>query len=411
MRAPTEDDVTTTLDRSWSCYPEVPENPRRRFLRSLAIAAAGASVGFRGRVASAQDAVAVDENVLSTEDVVAFPEGAVRLNFNENPIGPSPRAIAAILEDGLRESNRYSYVDPLRKEIARRNGVGAENVLMGCGSTEFLQIAPWTFLRKGGRLVLAKPTYSWCAGVARVMGAEVTEVPLQSDGAIALEAMKRAISAINKDTRLVYVANPDNPTGASLPLGAIEDLANALPEGAVLLVDEAYVDFLPQGESSVSLVRKGAPVIVARTFSKAFGLAGLRLGYVIAPTNLIEPLKLLWTLDMGVNSAANAGGLGALSDQAHVDRYVKLVDDGLAYLRSGLSELGVKSLPHRAPFFMADLGREAAPVVLALAREKVYVRDGKSWEMPTHLRISVGLPDENRIFLEKLHGALSGRRG
>jgi len=401
MRAPTEDDVTIHLDRTWSCYPDGPEAPRRRFLRSLAMAAAGASVGFR-RIASAQDA-AVDESALSTEDVVAFPEGAVRLNFNENPIGPSPRAIAAILEDGLGESNRYSYVDPLRKEIARRNGVGAENILMGCGSTEFLQIAPWTFLRKGGRLVLAKPTYSWCAGVARVMGAEVTEVSLRADGTIDLEAMKRTIGP---DTRLVYVANPDNPTGASLSLAAIENLSQSLPEGAVLLVDEAYVDFLPKGETSASLVRKGAPVIVARTFSKAFGLAGLRLGYVIAPTNLIEPLKLLWTLDMGVNAAANVGGLAALSDQAHVDRYVKLVDDGLAYLRSGLSELGVKSLPHRAPFFMADLGREAAPVVLALAREKVYVRDGKSWEMPTHLRISVGLPDENRVFLEKLRGAL-----
>ena len=404
MQTLTEDDVTTELNRTWSCYPHGPEIPRRRFLRSLAMAAAGASVGFR-RIASAQDAapVELDESVLSTEDVVAFPEGAVRLNFNENPTGPSPRAIAAILEDGLGESNRYSFVDPLRKEIARRNGVEAGNVLMGCGSTEFLQIAPWTFLRKGGRLVLAKPTYSWCAGVARVMGADVTEVPLQADGTIDIDGMKRAIGP---DTRLVYVANPDNPTGASLPLAAIENLSQSLPEGAVLLVDEAYVDFLRKGESSVALVRKGAPVVVARTFSKAFGLAGMRLGYVVAPTNLIEPLKLLWTLDMGVNAAANVGGLAALSDQAHVDRYVKLVDDGLAYLRSGLSELGVKSLPHRAPFFMADLGREAAPVVRALAREKVYVRDGKSWEMPTHLRISVGLPDENRIFLEKLRAAL-----
>jgi len=401
MMPATEDDVTTHLDRTWSCYPHGPHIPRRRFLRSLALAAAGASIGFR-RIASAQDA-AVDESVLSTEDVVAFPEGAVRLNFNENPIGPSPSAIAAILEDGLGESNRYSFVDPLRKEIARRNGVEAGNVLMGCGSTEFLQIAPWTFLRKGGRLVLAKPTYSWCAGVARVMGAEVTEVPLLADGTVDLDGMKRAIGP---DTRLVYLANPDNPTGASLPLAAIENLSQSLPDGAVLLVDEAYVDFLPKGESSVSLVRNGAPVVVARTFSKAFGLAGMRLGYVMAPTNLIEPLKLLWTLDMGVNAAANVGGLAALSDQAHVDRYVKLVDDGLAYLRSGLSELGVKSLPHRAPFFMADLRREAAPVVLALAREKVYVRDGKSWEMPTYLRISIGRPDENRIFLEKLREAL-----
>jgi histidinol-phosphate aminotransferase len=385
------------LDRSWSCYPQGPEPSRRRFLRSLAVAA----VSLPG-VVSAQNA-AVDEDVLSTEDVVAFPEGAVRLNFNENPLGPSPAAIAAIRADGLGGSNRYSYVDPLTRDIARRNGVSEENVLMGCGSTEFLQIAPWTFLRKGGRLVLAKPTYSWCAGVARVMEREVTEVPLEANGTLDLEKMTKAIGP---DTRLVYVANPDNPTGASLPLEAIERLVKALPDGAVLLADEAYVDFLPEDGSAVSLVRKGAPVIVARTFSKAFGLAGLRLGYVVAPKNLIEELKLLWTLDMGVNSAANAGGIAALADQAHVDRYVKMVDDGLAYLRAGLAELGVESMPHRAPFFMADLGREAAPVVLALAREKVYVRDGKSWEMPTHLRISVGLPDENRIFLEKLRGTL-----
>ncbi len=393
--------MTIQTDRSWSCYPDGPEMPRRRFLRALAVASAGAAIGISRR-ASAQEA-AVDESVLSTEDVVAFPEGAVRLNFNENPLGPSPRAIAAILENGLGESNRYSYVDPLKREIARRHGVGLENLLLGCGSTEYLQTAPRTFLRKGGRLVLAKPTYSWCAGVARVMGAPVTEVPLLPGGALDVEGMKRAMSP---DTRLVYIANPDNPTGASLALDAVEGLTQALPEGAVLLVDEAYYNFLPQGETSISLVRRGAPVVVARTFSKAFGLAGLRLGYVVAPKNLIDELKLLWTLDMGVNAAANAGGLEALSDDEHVDRYVKLVDEGLAYLRAGLSELGVKSFPHRAPFFMADLAREAAPVVLALAREKVYVRDGKSWEMPAHLRISVGLPEENRIFLEKLRSAL-----
>jgi histidinol-phosphate aminotransferase len=215
--------------------------------------------------------------------------------------------------------------------------------------------------------------------------------------------MKRAFGA---DTRLAYIANPDNPTGASVPVDVVEDLVKALPEGAALLVDEAYYNFLPGAQSSVSLVGKGAPVVVARTFSKAFGLAGLRLGYVVAPKKLIDELKLLWTLDMGVNAAANAGGLAALSDQAHIDGYVKLIDEGLDTLRSGLSELGVQSLPHRAPFFMAELGREAAPVVLALAREKVYVRDGKAWEMPTRLRISVGLPDENRVFLEKLRGAL-----
>jgi histidinol-phosphate aminotransferase len=392
-------------ERSWSCYPYGIDLPRRRFLRSLAIAAAGASVGLRSVRAAPQDAApsSVDEDVLSTENVVAFPEGSVRLNFNENPLGPAPRALAAIREHGLGDANRYPYAVPLTKELARRNGVGAENVLLGCGSTEFLQVAPWTYLRKGGRLVLAKPTYSWCAGVAKVMGAEVTEVPLEPGGTLDVDGMKRAIG---RDTRLVYIASPDNPSGAHVPLDAIGEIANALPAGAALLVDEAYVDFLQKGQSAVALVQKGAPVIVARTFSKAFGLAGLRLGYVVAPKERIEELKLLWTLDMGVNTAANAGALEALQDHEHVDRYVKLVDDGLSYLRSGLSDMGIESYRHRAPFFLADLGREAAPVVRALALEKVYVRDGKSWEMPTYLRISVGLAEENRIFLEKLQGAL-----
>src|SRR5262245_449367 len=129
--------MNARLDRSWSCYPYGPEPSRRRFLRSLAVAA----VGLPGVVSAAQNA-AVDDDVLSTEDVLAFPKGSVRLNFNENPLGPSPRAIAAIREDGLGGSNRYSYVDPLTREIAKRNGVSEENVLMGCGSTEFLQIAP-----------------------------------------------------------------------------------------------------------------------------------------------------------------------------------------------------------------------------------------------------------------------------
>ena len=154
------------------------------------------------------------------------------------------------------------------------------------------------------------------------------------------------------------------------------------------------------------MVKKGAPIIVARTFSKAYGLAGLRLGYAISKEEIIEQLKTFWLWDLGINAAVNVAAPAALADRDHVSTYIRTVDEGLDVLRTGLKELGLASLPHRAPFFMVDLGKEAKPVVQALERKRVYVRDGKAWKKPTYLRISVGLASENQAFLEALRQVL-----
>jgi histidinol-phosphate aminotransferase len=380
-------------DRSWTCYPQGASLARRTFLQALAAAAAGASIS---RLGFAQEGAG---EPLPDFPAGGFAKGSVRLNFNENPLGPSPKAIAAVLENGLGESNRYNLIDPLIERIARHHDVSAENVLVGCGSTEFLQFAPWAFLMDGGNIVLPVPTYGWCGGVAKTMGRESIQVPLGPEGTVDVAGLKKAVT---HETRMLYIANPNNPTGAGLTLDEIASLTEALPEGAMLFVDEAYNDFLPEGKSAIELVRRGAPVLVTRTFSKGFGLAGLRLGYAIGSDAVLDKLKSVWWGDLGINTAVHAAAPAALDDTEHVAHYVRTIDSGLQQLKSGLASKGFKPYPHRAPFFMVDLGKPARPLVRALQEKKVYVRDGSSWDMPTFLRVSVGTAEENESFLRTL---------
>jgi histidinol-phosphate aminotransferase len=386
--------MTMGLNRDRSCYPTGTMPARRAFLQTLALAAAGASISRLGFAQQGAD------EPLPLFPAGGFAKGSVRLNFNENPLGPSPKAIAAILENGLRESNRYNLIESTIERIARHHDVPAKNVIVGCGSTEFLQFTPWAFLQDSGNIVLPVPTYDWCGGVAKSMGREVIEVPLGPQGTVDVAALKKAIT---RDTRMLYVANPNNPTGAGIALDDISSLTETLPEGAVFLVDEAYNDFLPGGESALSLVLRGAPVLVTRTFSKGFGLAGLRLGYAIGPDGVLDKLKNVWWGDLGINAAVHAAAPAALDDGEHVARYVRTVDAGLEQLKEGLRARGFKPYPHRAPFFMVDLGVTARPLVKALQERQVYVRDGSSWDMPTFLRVSVGTSEENESFLRSLH--------
>jgi len=196
--------VESENDQSWSCYPQGLMPTRRAFLRTLVAAAATAGASFPS-AAQAQDLSPGDELIPSFPPG-GFPEGSVQLNFNENPLGPSKKAIAAILGNGLEQANRYNYIDPLVDAIARHHGMPSKNVLVGCGSTEFLQFTPWAFLKDGGNIVLPTPSYGWSGGVAETMGRKVVRVPLGRWGAVDTVAMKKAIS---RDTRIVYLANPN----------------------------------------------------------------------------------------------------------------------------------------------------------------------------------------------------------
>jgi histidinol-phosphate aminotransferase len=391
------------MDRSWSCYPDGLQPTRRAFLKTLAVAAAVAGTSFPA-VTSGQGSLPVSEP-LPAFPPGGFPEGSAQLNFNENPLGPSPKVISALLESRFADANRYNYIDPLIEAIANHHDMPFDNVLVGCGSTEFLQFTPWEFLRDGGNLVMPAPTYGWSGLVAESMGRRVVSVPLAGHGVVDTARLEKAI---RRDTRIVYVANPNNPTGVHIPHEEIVSLAEAVPSGAVLIVDQAYHDFLPDGDSAFDLVREGAPVLVLRTFSKAYGMAGLRLGYAIGSDSVLSRLRTVWWGDYGINTAARIAGPVALADRTHVQRYVKLIDDGLVQLRSGLTDLGCKPYPHRAPFFMVDFGRPATELVQSLYEQQIYVRPGDFWGMPNFIRISVGTARDNETFLKAIRGLLAG---
>ncbi len=390
------------VERSWSCYPEGMLPTRRAFLRTLAAAAAAAGAGIA--TAAQDESVVVVDEPIPVFPADGFPAGSVRLNFNENPLGPSPKAITAILEDGFGRANRYNFIEPLVEAIAQNHGVPSRNVLVGCGSTEFLQFAPWAFLADGGSLVLPTPSYGWSAGVAETMGRLVVRVPIGVSGAVDVARLKKAV---RPDTRIVYVANPNNPTGAHIRAAEILALIEALPRGAILMVDQAYHDFLADAGRTIDLVRDGAPVLVLRTFSKAYGLAGIRLGYAIGPDPVLESLGTVWWGDLGINTAALVAGPAALADRGHVQNYVEQVDRGLAQLRSGLEALGLRPYPHRAPFLMVECGRPTDPVVRSLRERRVFIQPGSNWDMPTLIRVSVGTAADNLAFLEALREVLA----
>jgi histidinol-phosphate aminotransferase len=389
--------MESSRDLSWSCYPDGLLPTRRAFLGSLAAAAAAAGTSLPALL-EAEESLPVAEP-LPAFPPGGFPEGSVQLNFNENPLGPSKKVIDALLKSGFADAHRYNYIDPLIEAIAAHVKMPFDNVLVGCGSTEFLQFTPWAFLRDSGSLVMPSPSYSWSDMVAESMGRRVMRVPLADHGVIDTDRLKKAI---RRDTRIVYVANPNNPTGAHIAHEEILALAEALPSRAVLMVDQAYHDFLPDGDRAFDLVRQGAPILILRTFSKAYGLAGLRLGYAIGSDAVLTRLRTVWWGDYGINTASRIAGPVALADQEHVRQYVELIDEGLAQLRAGLSDLGFRPYPHRAPFMTVDFGKPTMAMVRALYEQQIYVRPGAIWGMPNFMRISVGTADDNETFLSAI---------
>ncbi|MFQ6109348.1 MAG: pyridoxal phosphate-dependent aminotransferase, partial [Candidatus Aminicenantales bacterium] len=230
-----------------------------------------------------------------------YPEGAVRLNKNENPLGPSPRALNAMAE-ALHQAHRYTSSQRLIEELASFHSISKDMVLAGCGSTEFLRIAPWTFLRNGGELVTGLQTYQTLIRECRRIGIGVHTLPLGKDFTFDLDYLKKAVS---QATRMVYIVNPNNPTGTCLDFEEVEKFCASLPTPIIVFIDEAYAQFLEdrQQRDGITLVKKGYNVIVSRTFSKVHGLAGMRLGYVVSTASNIEELKKFSLRSMWINKA------------------------------------------------------------------------------------------------------------
>jgi len=322
----------------------------------------------------------------------------VKLASNESPLGPSRRALAAIREaaPGVhRYPDGASYA--LRRRLAAELAVGPEQLVLGAGADELLELLAKAFLGPGDEAVFAWPSFAMYPIVVQGMGARPVAVPLDAGLVHDLPALGRAVGP---RTRVVFVCNPNNPTGTSVGAAAFERFARELPSTTVLAVDEAYADFArrPDFPRSLELVGQRPGTIVLRTFSKLYGLAGLRVGYGVADPELAGYLERA-RHPFNVNRLAEAAALAALDDAEHVARALSVNAEGIDYLTRELGALGIEVWPSDANFVLARPGPGSYERLL---REGVIVRPLAGFGMPEHVRISVGLPEENERLVKAL---------
>ena len=327
---------------------------------------------------------------------------SIKLASNENPLGPSPLAVAAIREslDGVhRYPDGASFV--LRAKLSERLGVETDQIVFGAGADEILELLAKAFLGPGDEAVFAWPSFAMYPIVVKGMGATPRAVPLDGDLVHDLSAMAQAV---NERTRLLFVCNPNNPTGTSVGADAFDRFADALPESLVLVIDEAYVDYARRSDWPDAIRRVGSRpgVIVMRTFSKILGLAGLRIGYGVADRELAGYLERV-RHPFNVNRLAEIGAAAALDDHEHLERTVRVNNEGIDYLTRELEALGVEVWPTDANFVLARAGVDIAERLLS---EGVIVRPMAGFGLPEHVRISIGLPEENERFVKALRRLL-----
>ncbi len=330
----------------------------------------------------------------------------VKLASNENPLGPSPAALDAI-RAALPELTRYPDGNgfALKQALSARLGVATEMITLGNGSNDILELVTRAFVGSGDEVVFSEHAFAVYPIVTQAVGARGVVVPAK-DWGHDLDAMA---AAVNSATRLVFVANPNNPTGTWIGRDALERFLARVPEQVIVVLDEAYTEYVEGDDmpNGIDYLERYPNLLVSRTFSKAYGLASLRVGYGLCSPAIADAMNRV-RQPFNVNSLALAAAVATLADTAYLERSRRLNSEGMAQLEQGFAELGLQWIPSRGNFVAVDLGREAGPVFQALLREGVIVRPVANYGMPQHLRVSVGLPEENRRFLQALAGVLTG---
>lgn len=330
----------------------------------------------------------------------------IKLASNENPLGASPLAldaVRAILADVHRYPDGNGFA--LKSRLARRHGIGTAQITLGNGSNDVLECVARAFVTPDNEVVFSEHAFAVYPIVTRAVGAKAV-VTAAKDWGHDLDAMR---AAITPRTRLVFIANPNNPTGTWLKASALEDFIRSLPDHVLVVVDEAYFEYVRETDypDASSWVGRYTNLVVTRTFSKAYGLAGLRVGYAISSGAVADMLNRV-RQPFNVNSLALAAATAALDDAAHLARSIEVNAAGLRQLADGARRLGLDYIPSVANFLSIDLARPAAPVYEALLRRGVIVRPVANYGMPNHLRVTVGRPEENERFLKALETVLGG---
>jgi len=333
--------------------------------------------------------------------------GAIKLASNENPFPPPPGVLQAIRQV-LGGLNRYPDGSGfyLRHALAKRHGVSPDAIVLGNGSNELLELVARTFVRHGEEVVFPHPSFVVYPSIVQSVGGIRVVVTLK-DHRLDLLTMARAITPL---TKLVFIANPNNPTGTIVTAEEVEKFLNDIPERVIVVFDEAYVDFAqgPDFPDSLAYLRQGRRVLVLRTFSKIASLAGLRVGYAVADPDGIALLNRI-RQPFNVNTIAQVAALAALEEEAHARQTVALIHEGIETLYRAFDQLGIKYVPTRANFILVEMP-DAARVYQQLLRQGVIVRPMASFGLERALRITVGTPEENAKLIQALRTVL-GKRG
>ena len=359
---------------------------RRRFAQLLGVGAA--AVVVRPQFSFAKPTQAITTPL--TEG------GIVRLSANENPYGPSPKALQAMTESFVLTC-RYpdKHNDMLIDKVAKLNGVNHDQVLLGDGSGEILKLCAETFTGpQNGKLVAADPTFEAILNNASANGAEVVKVPLSSSFAHDLPKMLAAAKG-----GLIYVCNPNNPTASITSKDELHDFIAKTPPETMILVDEAYFHFAdsPNYDSVIPLAAEHPNLIVSRTFSKIYGMAGLRCGYCVAQKQPIERMRRNQMWD-SVNCMALSAASASLDDPEHVPNGQRLIREAKAFVTAELDKMGYKQIPSQANFIMFDCKKPVVPLIKAMKERNVHV--GRLFPaLPNHMRLTIGKKSEMETFL------------
>jgi histidinol-phosphate aminotransferase len=346
----------------------------------------------------------------------AAPDGTIapeltQLGANENPLGPSPLAVRAANE-ALAASNRYAEDNgpQLRRELARRHNLSIDQIILGAGATELIYLAAQLLLRPGDAGVTSHGSFPLYYIAIRSTGARLIETPLH-DYRFDLASITQTLST---ETKLVFLANPNNPTGTMFTADEFDTFLARVPDHVLIVLDEAYCDYVerPDYSRAIDIVKRRGNLLVLRTFSKVYGLAGLRVGYGLGPPALLDELNKI-RAPFNTSGVAQAAALAALDDREHVRRSIDANNAGLTQIAAGLEELGVRCVPSVANFILAEFGYDTDPLSEELAKRGVIVRPMRALGFPQAIRISVGTRAENYKFLSALadvRASFAGRK-
>lgn len=327
----------------------------------------------------------------------------IKLASNENPLGPSPKALQAITNI-LSELNRYpdAHAIDLKNMIASRLSLSKDQLIITNGADELITLISETFLEAEDEIIVPSPSFSEYDFGAYLMGAKVVAVPLDHSHRYQFN-VDEILSAVTDRTKLVYICSPNNPTGTYISKSEVEKLLDLLPNHILVVFDSAYSHFATNEDytDGLEFVRSGYPLIVLQTFSKIYGLAGLRVGFGAAPESIIKSI-LGVKEPFNVNSIAQAAAAAAITDEVHVEHSKQANTEGREQLYKALTEIGLPYIESMGNFVLVEFGSRAKKVYEELLKQGVIVRYGGIWGMLEYIRISIGTHEENSILIEAI---------